>query len=558
MSQTDPHSTAAPPESPTDDGTTDTRAAGAQSPMDARLRGMPARAMRLMRSVRAAIERRQGLEAEQLLARAEPLAGEHPEFLRLAGVTLLLRQRPADAVAVLRRAFEREPTDPLIMINLGSALREAGQHEAAVNLLRNACDTAPDLAPAWYNLGRALGTNSQNLDAIDAYRRAIEIDPRYVKARIGLANSLKISGRTKDAAAEYRAVIAERPRSLDAWAGLSNMKTVKLDEAEVAQLEQIFSDPSINEDNRVTIGFALAKALEDRGQYTEAFGVLCSANAIKRRKMQWDSKGFAQYVGAIARAFDSAPATAASPDQGREVIFVVSLPRSGSTLAEQILASHPRIEGANELGDLNAVIEEESVRRQTPFPAWVPQASPADWKRLGQRYLERTARWRESRPLFTDKALSNWRYVGAALAMLPGARFVNCRRDPVETCLSCYRQLFSHGQAFTYDIGDLTAYWREYDRMMRFWSARYPHRIFDQVYEELLADPEGQTRRLLDFCGVEFDESCLRFHETARNVRTMSAAQVREPLRRDTARAHLYGDLLMPIRLALGATPPGR
>jgi hypothetical protein len=248
------------------------------------------------------------------------------------------------------------------------------------------------------------------------------------------------------------------------------------------------------------------------------------------------------------------PARAQDAALGREVIFIVGLPRSGSTLVEQILAAHASVAGGNELLDLPDTLEEESRRRGSRFPTWIHQAEAADWERLGRRYLERTARWREQRPMFTDKGLSNWRYVGAVAAMLPGARFIDCRRDPVETCLACFRQLFAKEQAFTYDLSELAAFWRDYDRMMQVWQQRYPDKVHKLVHEDLLADPEREIRRLLDFCALSFDATCLRFHEVEREVRTASAAQVREPLRRSTARADRYGDLLAPLRRSLAAT----
>lgn len=230
---------------------------------------------------------------------------------------------------------------------------------------------------------------------------------------------------------------------------------------------------------------------------------------------------------------------------------MISMPRSGSTLVEQILSAHPQIEGGGELPDLDAVLAAESNRRRRAFPDWVSDASPADWRRLGEDYLARTARWRTHAPHFTDKALDNWPLVGAAAAMLPGARFILCRRDPLETCLGCFRQLFAFGNHYSYDLDELAAYWREHERLLRAWRVRLPLRTLELVHEELLADQQGQTRRLLDFLGLPFDPACLDFHRSTRPVRTFSAAQVRQPLQADTARAQRYGAALQPLREAL-------
>jgi LPS sulfotransferase NodH len=241
------------------------------------------------------------------------------------------------------------------------------------------------------------------------------------------------------------------------------------------------------------------------------------------------------------------------------MIFVVSLPRSGSTLVEQMLASHPQIHGAGELVDLESIIEAESARRAVPFAAWATQATDADWRRLGDAYLEATARWRALKPFVTDKFPGNWRYVGAIRRMLPGARIVVCRRDPLETALSCYRQHFGgNTQAWSYDVASIAAYWHDFERASEHWQALHPASVRVAQYEALVADPRGEIAALLEFCGLQFDPACLEFHKTRREVSTMSASQVREPLRRDTARADRYGALLDPLRSALASVSADR
>jgi hypothetical protein len=256
------------------------------------------------------------------------------------------------------------------------------------------------------------------------------------------------------------------------------------------------------------------------------------------------------------RTFSEPIACAADPQLGREVIFVISLPRSASTLTEQILASHPQVNGADELQTLPSILLEESTRRGLDFHEWAPQATAEDWERLGRSYMQRTKSW-QSRSRFTDKGLITWQLVGAAHAMLPGAKFVNCRREPIETIWSCFKQLFPVGQPFAYDIHELVAFWRDYNRLLRFWHGRHPGLIYENVYEKLVANPEPQIRNMLDHCELPFDPTCLSFHETRRTVRTPSAAQVRQPLRNDTARAHRYGALLDPLRKALRAAAGG-
>jgi len=529
----------------------------AATTLDDRLAGLPIRAMRLLREARRAIEAGHADQADQALQRAQPMIGEHAEFLRLLGVTRHLQKRRTEALAAFRRALELTPSDPLVLTNFGSTLRTSGDHAAAEATLRRACALAPELAAAWYNLGLALSSDSRPAEALDAYAQALRCEPRHLNARISHADSLRTLGRIAEAAAQYRHVLRESPRAVRAWSKLANLKTVALSAEETAALEHARRDPMLSADDRSTLGFALIKALEDQGRYADACSAILEVNAIRHRQVHWNAVSFSHRADAIAAAFARAPQTLSPARMGEEVIFIVSMPRSGSTLTEQILASHAEVEGAGELSDLAAVIDRESQRTGIAFPGWVAQAQPADWRRLGEAYLERTARWRHSHPRFTDKALSNWLYIGAALAMLPGAHFVNVHRDPIETCLSCFRQWFHRGHGYTYDIDDLASFWRDYDRLGRIWKTRYPQRVHDLVYEDLLADPEHEIRSLLAFCELPFDAACLHFHETKRGVRTLSSAQVRQPLRRDTARAHRYDALLEPLRAALARVGGG-
>jgi tetratricopeptide (TPR) repeat protein len=461
-----------------------------------------------------------------------------------------MRGRSAEAAAHLRRALEQRPYDALPWNNLGSALAETGDLDGAIEAFRKCIALAPERAAPWFNLGRALDIKGRVDEAHDAFTNALARDPSHAGARVMLARVLQFMGRIDEAEAAYRDVLAAEPDSPLAWFGLSTVRTARFSSDDARAIERVYARTDLKPDERIGVGFALAKALEDEGRYAEGFAVLAAANAAKRRTQTWDARLFAQYGTDIAAAFAATPPVPAS-ERGHEVIFIFGLPRSGSTLVEQILVAHPDVSGANELEDLGELLADESRRRGMPYPHWVPRATPADWARLGNAYLERTAKWRGERPVFTDKGLSNWTYAGAIRAMLPGARIVNTRRDAVENCLACFRQHFQRDLGFTYDLAEMAAFWREYDRLMRFWHARYPGAIHDVVHERLVAEPESEIRALLDACGLAFDEACLRFHEVERHVRTASAAQVRQPLRADTARAARYGALLDPLRAML-------
>jgi len=518
-----------------------------------RAAGLADSGKRLLKDIAEAIRRQRTADAELLMQPLAALAPNHPEVLRLRALLAQMRGRLDEAAGLLKRGLEERPDDALAWNNLGGVLADQGKLDEAIAAFGRSAALAPERAAPLFNLGRALDMHGRVEEAHAALVAALERDPAHQSARVTLARVLQFMGRIGEAEAEYRRVVDAHPESALAWYGLSTLRTARFSANDVAAIERIYARQDLKSGERIGAGFALAKALEDQERYTEAFAVLTAANSTKRRRLQWDARGFSQYVDIVASAF-SRPLPAAPAELGREVIFVFGMPRSGSTLVEQILAAHPDVAGGNELEDLNLVIEDESKRRGKAFPDWVREMRSEDWQRLGNDYVDRTARFRGDKPIVVDKGLANWRYVGALRAMLPAARLINARRDPLENCLACFRQSFATELGFTYDLAELASFWRDYDRTMRTWHQRFPNQIHDLVHESLVADPETEIRRLLDFCGLPFDEACLRFHEVKRNVRTASAAQVREPLRADTARAGRYGALLDPLRAMLRAS----
>lgn len=337
------------------------------------------------------------------------------------------------------------------------------------------------------------------------------------------------------------------------WWSLATLKPMPLTDADIATLQRVFDDSATSTANRAAAGFALAIGLEHQKRFQDAFHALHTAHGLARHNGRaYDRQRLSALVDEIMDVFKR-PLGDASIAQGKEVIFVVSMPRSGSTLTEQILASHSQVEGGGELSDISQLLQDESVRGEKPFPVWARDLTSAQWRVLGQRYLARTRRWRKQRPRFTDKRPGNWLHVGAILAMLPEARVIIARRDRLENCLGCYRYMVTHD--YTHDFADLAAAWRDFDRSARHWQQIYPDRVYVQHYEDLVADPETHIRRLLAFCNLPFEEACLNFHATERRVATPSATQVREPIRKDTARAHKYGSLLDPLRGELGLPP---
>jgi tetratricopeptide (TPR) repeat protein len=518
--------------------------------MTTRLDGLTLTAAQHVAAAGQALDAGRVEQASLYLASVTAVHPDHPEVLRMLAGIQGMQGHHQESVRTMRRALAQRPDDPAYHNTLGTLLGQAGEYDAAIAALRRTCELQPDMAIAWYNLGVMLVRSVRNEEALHALQQAVVIAPDHMSARALLADMLRMRGETERAATEYRRVIAEQPRAGMAWWGLADLRTLRLDEQDIEQMQQALREPQATDDDLMAIGFALAKAYDDTGQYAESLAALATANTIARRRQTWNREGYSTAISSLNAVFTPPPAGAPG-GLGEEVIFIVGLPRSGSTLVEQILASHSLVNGAGELPDLPQVLAEESRRRGQHFPQWVSAMQPADWERLGHRYLERTAYWRKGPPRFTDKLPGNWIYLGAIRAMLPGARIIGCRRDPLETCFSCYRQRLDNNE-YTRNFDDLASFWRDCDRSLRHWRNLHPSRVLVHDYEAMLADPATRIRQLLEFCDLPFEETCLRFHENAREVRSPSATQVRQPLMSNTARTPRYGALLDPLRTALG------
>jgi len=519
----------------------------------ARVAGIPTRALRLLHRAEQWMARGELDIASRTLSEAISLSPGHPEPMRLLAVVRHGQKRYPESIALLRDALARRPNDALIHNNLGSAYGESGDLDAAAASFRRATELAPHLAAAWFNLGHTCDRLSRKHDAERAYARTLALDPSHVPARIARAGTLTVLGDLDESAAEFREALRRQPDAVSAWSGLAGLKSTRLDEAEIARLGELYRSGDLDINSRIVLGFAYGQALQALERYADAFPVFVEANAARCAQLPWNILGLGTIVDDIAGAFAEPVRSASDPALGSEAIFLIGMPRSGSTLAEQILCAHAEVEGVGESGDLPAVILEESSRRGVDFPHWVADTDAEGWQRLGKAYLDRAAARRGSRARFTDKTLPNWQLVGAAHAMLPGARFIDCRRDPLETCWSGFTHLFSAPQPFTYAFDRLAAYWRDYDRLMQAWHVRYPGLVYRHEHESLLDDPDASIRRLLEAAGLHFDPSCLAFHRVERPVHTSSASQVRQPIQRGSAYGLRYGPLLDPLRDALNA-----
>jgi tetratricopeptide (TPR) repeat protein len=520
-----------------------------------RTAGLSPSAIRLLAEANAALAQRNAPLLQSRFSALTALAPSHPEVQRLQAAILHAQGRRDESIALLRRVLDARPGDAQTAFDLGNALAQSDDREAAAAAFRRSADTDPRIVAPLLALAQLEENDGDVERALATIDEALARAPDSIAARNRRARALHYLGRIDEADAEFRRTLEQKPEAASAWYGLSTLATRRFGEDDLAAIEHLATLANVRESERAPLLFALAKAREDHGRYDEAFVALSAANAIRRQHVRWDAARFSANVRAIEAAF-SEPSNdrktgTSDASRGDGVVFIVGMPRSGSTLIEEILAAHPDIAAGGELDIVRDIVRDESQRRGADFPAWIDDASAADWQALGDAYVERIAATRGAKRVLTDKALLNWRYLGALRAMLPGARFIDCRRDALETCLSCFRQLFANEQAFTYDVGELASFWRDYDRLMRFWNGEFGDRILTIEHEALTSDGEREIRRLLDFCGLPFDGACLRFQENERGVRTASAAQVREPLRAATTRADRYGAVLDPLRAML-------
>jgi len=464
------------------------------------------------------------------------------------GITLQQQRRPDEAVAHYQRALAINPNYAEAHNNLGSVLQEQRKLAEARVHHEKALALRPDYAEAHNNLGIALQQQARLDEAVAHYQRALELKPAHAKAHNNLGTAFKEQGRFKEATAHYEKALALKPDFAEAHYNRSELMTFRQGDPHLAALESLAARiDNLPESKRLHIHFALAKALDDVGDYARAFEHMLAGNALKRREVDYDEARTGQMFRLIRETFvpELFDRFQATGDASPRPIFVLGMPRSGSTLIEQILASHPAVHGAGEIGTLNVVAMGEA----NPYPAYVSTLDAAAPGRLGRAYLAGLPEFPPGKTRITDKSPLNFLHVGLIHLILPNARIIHTVRDPVDTCISCFSKLFTFDMQFSYDLAELGRYYRYYRQLMAHWRSVLPAgAMLDVYYEQVVGDLEGQARRLLDYCSLPWDDRCLSFHKTNRPVTTASAVQVRQPLFRGSVdRRRHYQDYLQPL-----------
>jgi len=453
----------------------------------------------------------------------------------LAAVYLKQEEKLGDAEALLLRATEIAPDFAAAWLDLGLVLIKRMKRMEAIDALQRSTELQPRNANAWEKLASTYSSSGYPEQSAEAFRKAIDLAPSAAGFHMGYGHVLKMLGDQAESLRAYREAIRLKPDFGEVYWSMANHKIFKFEDAEIDAMEYQLENAELEEVTNVHFRFALGKAYEDRKDYDKAWTYYHSGNERQRPLVDYDPVANSVRRDAIRSYFTpeflSKNEGNGYPDEGP--IFIVGIGRSGSTLVEQILASHSQVEGTEELsvlGNLSDTIGR--YRRGVPkFPEVLDTFRRIDWRALGLEYLDRAERYRMTdKPIFTDKLPANFPFVGLLHLILPNAKIINARRHPLDSCLGNYKQLFGMGQNFTYDMYELADYYREYCLTMDHWHEVLPGKVLDVHYEETVTDLEGQVARILDHCGLPFEEQCLRFHETKRAVKTASSEQVRQPI----------------------------
>jgi tetratricopeptide (TPR) repeat protein len=501
------------------------------------------------------------LDAAESLVRSFLLQhGDEIEAMRLLARIGIARRVFDDAELLLSAVLERAPGYRAARKEYAEVLIELHKYPQARQELDRLLKEDPPNQAMYQGLyaTAAVGLAQHEL-AIRLYRELLQGTAADADTHLSIAHALKTLGRREEAIESYRKAAACRPSFGDAYWSLANLKIYRFSQEEIAQLRVLQADASISATDRAHLCFALGKALEDQRDFAESFRFYELGNALKRAESRYrpeivENNTRRQIETCTAEFFASRRGWGA---QQPDPIFIVGLPRSGSTLLEQILASHSKVEGTQELANVQQIVA--ALRGRDPdldnprYPGILSQLSADDLRKFGEEYLDAARIYRTAKPFFIDKMPNNFRHLGLVRLMLPNAKIIDARRDPLACCFGNLKQLFANGQEFSYSIEDIARYYRTYLELMRHWDRVLPDWILRVHHEDVVDDLDGSVRRLLEFCGLDFEPQCIEFHKTARSVRTASSEQVRQPLNRDGLdQWKNFEPWLGPLKSALG------
>lgn len=495
--------------------------------------------------------------ATDMLRRAAGAAPDNADILSNFGMVLSAQGRHDEAVALFVRALKISPSHVDALTNLAVTMKEQNCHREALPILQRVLRMRPRSANACFHLGETLYRLGRVDEAVEHYLRALEIDADDRTVQLALGEALESVGRFSEARQHYLSVLKKEERDVLALSRLLQLRGGEVDPGHVEAATRLCDDPDVPLEGRVRLNVALAHFHDQAARYDQAFRHLQSGWKEQRAVEPFDSNGFSRAIDELIEVFsrDIFSNLQEAPSGGDRPVFIVGMPRSGTTLAEQILASHSRVAAGGELPALLQVGIES--QRAAPgdlrYPRSVRRLDGDARRRLAAMYLDSLDRISPAALRVTDKLPFNFLHLGLVALLMPGARIVHCRRDPLDTCLSCHFTSFNSRIRFASDLETLGRYYADYERLMRHWEQVLPIRMLTLQYEDLVTDTEARIRQLLAYCGLEWEEQCLRFHETERSINTPSRWQVRQPIYgRSMQRWRNYEAHLAPLIDALG------
>lgn len=473
-------------------------------------------------------------EADQLLSRSAELEPVNANTWSDLGMVRVKAEQPEAALAPFSRALQLSPDHPDALNNKAQALRNLGRFDQALPLLERLVILKPQSARALYALAAVQQKSAAGEAAIKTYQRALKLAPEDPRIRLGLGDALESAGKFRQARAQYLAIIRREPDSPLALSRLLQLRDGEPEPEHIERAQALADDAGTPEDGRIRLNVALGYLHDRNRRYEEAFRRLQLGYDVLSKREPFDSAGYTRAIDSLIEVltddfFASAPV---SGNASQRPIFIVGMPRSGTTLAEQILASHSQVAAGGELSSLLKVsyqIQQFSTTGE-PYPRGLRAISENSLATMAQRYLDDLDKISVSAGRVTDKLPFNFMHLGVIALLFPNARIVHCRRHPLDNCLSCYFTGFADQIRFANQLDTLGHYYSDYDRLMRHWHKVLPLEIFDLQYERLIEDTETTVQDLLAHCGLAWEDACLSFYQTQRSVRTPSRWQVRQPI----------------------------
>ena len=471
--------------------------------------------------------------AEEIYRKILKQDPNHVEAGRLLASIAMEHDKFKDAEIFLLRVVKNAPKYPRAWADLVKAQREQDKFEIALDSSEKLISLDPNIPESYMVRASVEGEAGMQHEAIESYKKALSISPEKPGALCSMAHHLKTIGKQDEAISVYRQAIKIQPDHTESYWSMANLKTFSFEDSEIRDMENLLSNKDLPDIGRIHLHNALGLEYESRGDYDKAFENLSNCNTLRRKSESYDPVEYETMIDKIIEIL-SEKKLKREPVKASEVtpIFIVGLPRSGSTLIEQILASHSCIEGTHELHEMSMSMRHvrEASNANQRFPEALEKFRPNEWKMLGEEYLKTTEKYRTDKLFFIDKNPNNFTFVGAIKLAIPNAKIINAKRHPLDSCFGSFKQLFASGQPFSYDLTELGEYYMEYLRIMEHWHKACPGFVLDVNYESVVSDLDSEVKRILEFCELPFEENCLRFYETERAVKTASSEQVRKPI----------------------------